>query len=94
LLGLLLTPISMGSVTAVAASSASCAPRPRGSTLGRAARQDGKASGELVQQYLRVLKIGRVEALREPEVDRRKQVAAFGLLRSALRERSAMTLLS
>jgi hypothetical protein len=78
LLGLLLTPISMGSVTAVVASSASCAPRPRGSTLGRAARQDGKASGEFVQQCLRVLKIGRVEALRDPEVDRCKQVAAVG----------------
>jgi hypothetical protein len=77
LLGLLRTPISVGSVTAMAASSASCAPRPRGSTLVRVACEDAKASGELAQQCLRVLRIVRVEAIREPELDRRTQVAAL-----------------
>src|SRR5580704_14306216 len=36
-------------------------------------------SGELVQQCLRIFQIGRVEALREPEVDRSEQVAGFGV---------------
>src|SRR5215472_5411935 len=40
--------------------------------------QDSKGSDEFVEQCFRVFKIGRVEALCEPAVDRREKIAGLG----------------
>ena len=49
-------------------------------SLGNLSRPRALSYSQLVEQYLSLLQIGRVEAFTEPSVDRSEKIAGFGVL--------------